>query len=111
MEAKHYIESTPETFDSDFKKGLVGVAFYAPWCGHCHDLLPKWNDVARVAKFMKFFIYNASDFPAPDGIEIEGFPTIIFYFNGNKIEEYSGSRDTNVLLEYCKKLAQKYKPL
>ncbi|EGY17774.1 Protein disulfide-isomerase erp38 like protein [Verticillium longisporum] len=98
--------------DANFKKTIGGdkdalVAFTAPWCGHCKNLAPVWEEVA-------------SDFAAEEGIIIakvdadsegskntaqaEGvtsYPTIKWFpKNGGPSEVYSSGRSEQAFVDW-----------
>merc|ERR1711879_331221 len=69
------------------------VEFYAPWCGHCKQLAPKYEQCARQFK-------NRAGFAAVDAtseselsriININGYPTLKWFVRGRPID-YSGPR-------------------
>jgi len=84
----------------------VLVEFYAPWCGHCKALAPKYEELGA--------LYAASEFKdqvviakvdatlndVPD--EIKGFPTIKLFPAGAKEEAvtYSGPRTVEDLIKF-----------
>ena len=35
-----------EEFEKEIQSGYTFVKFYAPWCGHCQKLAPKWDVLA-----------------------------------------------------------------
>lgn len=39
--------------------------------------------------------------------EVDGFPTIYIYLNGNKVEEYNGNRSIEDLIEYINRHAER----
>ncbi|TVY78158.1 Protein disulfide-isomerase [Lachnellula suecica] len=86
----------------------VLVEFYAPWCGHCKALAPKYDilaglyvdagltDKVTIAKV------DATANDVPD--EIQGFPTIKLFKAGDKKNPvtYSGSRSIEDLIKFIK---------
>lgn len=84
----------------------VLIEFYAPWCGHCKALAPKYEELGE--------LYAASEFKdkvtiakvdatlndVPD--EIQGFPTIKLFPAGDKKNpvDYSGSRTIEDIIEF-----------
>jgi protein disulfide-isomerase A1 len=84
----------------------VLIEFYAPWCGHCKSLAPKYEDLAALygkSEFKDQVVIAKVDATANDvPDEIQGFPTIKLYPAGNKEEAvtYSGSRTVEDLIKF-----------
>jgi protein disulfide-isomerase A1 len=84
----------------------VLIEFYAPWCGHCKSLAPKYEELAALygkSEFKDQVVIAKVDATANDvPDEIQGFPTIKLYPAGNKEEAvtYSGSRTVEDLIKF-----------
>jgi protein disulfide-isomerase A1 len=95
-----------EVIDND--KDVL-VEFYAPWCGHCKALAPKYEELAALyssAKLSKLVTVAKVDATANDvPVEIQGFPTIKLFPAGAKDSpiEYSGSRTVEDFADFIKK--------
>jgi protein disulfide-isomerase A1 len=85
----------------------VLVEFYAPWCGHCKALAPKYEELAALYFNDKDFSskvtiakVDATANDVPD--EIQGFPTIKLFPAGDKLNPvtYQGSRAIDDLAKF-----------
>ncbi|GAB9463569.1 Protein disulfide-isomerase domain [Globisporangium polare] len=92
----------------------VLLEFYAPWCGHCKSLAPKYEELAENFADVKSILIakidateNEVDHP---GVDVKGFPTILFFPGKDKQNPivYEGARDVEGMTEFLKKNAQKF---
>ncbi|XP_061780820.1 protein disulfide-isomerase A3 [Nerophis lumbriciformis] len=101
-----------ENFDAivnDDSKDVL-IEFYAPWCGHCKSLEPKYVELGeKLAMDPNVVIAKmdatANDVPSP--YEVSGFPTIYFSPAGQKTKpkKYEGGREVSDFIAYLKKEA------
>jgi len=82
------------------------VEFYAPWCGHCKELKPKYDKVGAHFKDDANIVIGAVDSTENDvaGVEIEGFPTIMFFpaSQDGKVNPipYNGDRTDAAMIKF-----------
>jgi len=75
----------------------VLVEFYAPWCGHCKELAPKYEALAvKLAPLADKLVLAKLNSEANEieDVVVEGFPTLRLYPAGKKHdpEEFTGER-------------------
>lgn len=84
-----------EEIVKDSNKDVL-VKYYAPWCGHCKKLAPVWEELAKAYENESNLVIAKFDATAneADGVQVQGFPTIIFYPKDNKEGiTYDGGRE------------------
>lgn len=88
----------------------VFVEFYAPWCRHCKNLKPIWDNLARsfsgshekvlIAKFDA----TENDIPSSSNIVVQGYPTLKFKPAGSKeFIDYEDERELDALIAFVEK--------
>ncbi|KAK2817261.1 hypothetical protein Q5P01_025452 [Channa striata] len=81
----------------------VFVEFYAPWCGHCKELAPVWEQLGEKYIDHENIIIAKMDATANEveSIAIEGFPTLKYFPAGSKeVVDYTGKRDLETLSKF-----------
>lgn len=116
---QHYLsQELPEDWDSKPVKVLVAsnfekiamdtskdvlVEFYAPWCGHCKQLAPIYDQLAENLKDKSDVVIAKIDATANEleNTKISSFPTITFYpKDKSKVVEYNGERTLEGLTKF-----------
>uniref|UniRef100_G3PX45 protein disulfide-isomerase n=1 Tax=Gasterosteus aculeatus aculeatus TaxID=481459 RepID=G3PX45_GASAC len=111
-------EEIPEDWDKEPVKVLVGknfesvatdptknvfVEFYAPWCGHCKELTPIWEQLAEKYADRDDIIIAKIDATANEveSLTISGFPTLKYFpADGKEVVDYTGKRDLETMSKF-----------
>jgi len=92
---------------TDDKDALI--EFYAPWCGHCKTLAPKYDELAEKLEKVETLVIakmdaTANDVPKP--YEVRGFPTLYFKPAGGQPKKYEGGREVKDFISYLEREAK-----
>jgi len=108
-----------KTFDqivNDPTKDVL-VEFYAPWCGHCKQLAPIYEQVGTALNNVNSVRITKIDATANDvspKLGIKGFPTIKLFPSNNKQDpiDYEGDRTVESFVTFIQENAGiKFEPL
>ena len=93
-------EQVPEDWDKNPVKVLVAkkfrevvennknvfVEFYAPWCGHCKQLAPIWDEVGEKLEDNKDVVIAKMDATVNnlDSVRIPGYPSLLLFQGTDK---------------------------
>lgn len=106
------VELSDAMIDAEIAKGKDGwiIEFYAPWCGHCKNLVPEWKKAATLLQgSIKVGAIDATAHKKWAGkFTVNGFPTIKFIPPGNPdaAEDYQGARSSEAIAEFGFKKAE-----
>jgi protein disulfide-isomerase-like protein len=87
------------------------MEFYAPWCGHCKQLAPKYEAVAK-AVGDQFFIgkmdLTANELPKKLAGKVKGYPTLLYFPHDDPKNPltYDGAREESDIKKFLLEQAQ-----
>lgn len=97
---------TSENFANAIEKGYSMVKFFAPWCGHCKRMAPTYDELGRKfighdqVKIAKVDCTQEVNRALCNEQNVDGFPTLFLYKNGEKLSEYNGDRSLNDMANF-----------
>ncbi|CAG5134546.1 unnamed protein product, partial [Candidula unifasciata] len=95
---------TSENFAETIGKGYFFIDFFAPWCGHCKQLAPVWEHLAETYNSDNKVTIAKIDCTENAGVckqyDITGYPTLLWFKNGQKVDKYKGQRTYEALRKY-----------
>lgn len=84
----------------------VLVEFHAPWCGHCQQLTPVYNELAKIFAEENHVLLTKIDSTVNEieNIKIESLPTLkLFKRESNDVITYDGDRSITALVAFLNK--------
>ena len=96
---------TTDNFDDETAGKDAMLEFYAPWCGHCQQLKPTYKQLGEKFAAVDSVVIGAMDAtanepPKESGIEVQGYPTLIFKKADGSTEPYDGDRDLDSMVDF-----------
>lgn len=101
--------------DDNFEQNVLGpkaalVEFYAPWCGHCKSLAPKYEQLAKVFAGEKNVVIgkvDATEFgDLANKYDVSGYPTLKFFPAGaSEPIAYEGARELEDMVSFINEKA------
>ena len=106
--ADKVLEIGDSNFDAEVLKSSlpVMVDFWAPWCGPCKAIAPAIDELAdSFGDKIKFTKCNVDDNPiTPGKFGIKAIPTLIFFKDGDVVEQVTGMVAKSKIEESINKL-------
>ena len=103
------IHITDEAFEKVVMQSSLPVIvdFWAPWCGPCRAMEPVIDDIAgQFSEKINIFKCNVDDNPiSPSTYGVKAIPTLIFFKDGQIIEQITGMASRAKLEEIINKIA------
>ncbi|EKF38723.1 protein disulfide isomerase, putative [Trypanosoma cruzi marinkellei] len=101
------MDLTAANFDEHVGKAVPAlVEFYAPWCGHCKNMVPEFEKVGQAVKTARDKVLvgkvDATQHRDLAGrFGVNGYPTILFFPAGSQTkQQYTEAREASTFLSF-----------
>lgn len=105
--SQNILTITDASFETEILKSnmLTIVDFWAEWCGPCKMLAPILDAIAdEYAGKTKICKINVDDNPStPPKYSIRGIPMLIFFKNGQPVDQMVGNQPKDAIIQTIKK--------
>lgn len=89
-----------QDFEKTVRQGDWIVDFYTDHCGPCKMLDVIMDEVLFDNPIVNLAKCNIEDYPEyQERFHVEGTPTVLFYHNGEKKQEFTGAQDRDTILK------------
>lgn len=92
---------TAQNFETQIKKGVTLVDFWAAWCMPCKMMAPVLNDVAdELTDNASVGKLNVEDYQSvASKYKVRGIPTLILFKDGKEINRFVGGKTKDFLIK------------
>ncbi|MCL4153781.1 UNVERIFIED_CONTAM: hypothetical protein GTU68_008202 [Idotea baltica] len=106
--SENLFEISDSSFENEVLKSEVPtvVDFWAPWCGPCKSIAPILEELAdEYSGKLKITKMNVDDNPkTPTNYNVRGIPNLVFFKNGEVVEQIVGAVPKEQLVDAIDKL-------
>jgi len=106
-DSKNVLEATDNQFQNQVLESdkLALVDFWAEWCGPCRQLAPTIDKIAdNFEGKVKVLKMNVDENPnTPTRYSVRGIPTLIFFKNGEAIDQLVGNQTEESIQQLIEK--------
>jgi len=96
-----------ENFDATIASGISFVKFFAPWCGHCRNLAPTWEELASKYSSQPNVKIAKVDCTEENSLcsrhSVRGYPTLLLFRDGAQVAEFEHARSLAALTAFVDK--------
>jgi len=116
-----------QRFITNEKNPIVLIEFYTPWCEHCQELAPHFQEAAQrlinmkkageiplSVKLAKLDVAEerskAANFGAPELYNFTSYPSLFIFKNGQMLSRYYGGREVDEIVFFMAAISKGFDP-